>query len=485
VGGNQIGANEQLTNVPLSNGVFTVTLNGSNEFGPAPFNGQARFLQVEVCSDATCTARTTLGPRQPLTAAPFAAFAPAPWLQPTPGGANIAYTAGNVGINTQSPANRLHVAAASVGDGVRVSGGVGADPGFLLYNGSTQGGALGLAASATSWSLSAAAGDLVLRSNTNRNLILQSGMGGSGLLLNGLNQVGVGTTSPLAQFDTHTTGTLAILGETTATTGSTIGVNGSSLSIAGTGVFGFAAATTGSTVGVYGQANSTTGDGVHGLANSTSGGPNGVFGQCNAPNGNGVTGLLNATTGIGNGVEGISHSGDSLSDGVYCVGNFDCTGNKSFRIDHPDDPQNMYLKHYCSEGPEPLNVYQGRVRTDAAGYAWITLPHYFAEINRSPQYNLTVIDASDDFVLAKVSHEIENNQFQIRTSKPGVDVCWEVKAVRNDLWVQRFGAPVEIAKPDSQRGTYQNPELYGRPPEMGMDSIRSLSPDVTGPSSRP
>src|SRR5207244_577002 len=126
-----------------------------------------------------------------------------------------------------------------------------------------------------------------------------------------------------------------------------------------------------------------------------------------------------------------------------------------------------YLFHYCSEGPEPLNVYQGRVVTDARGYAWVSLPHYFEEINRSPEYVLTVIDGSDDFVLAKVSREIQDNRFQIRTSKPGISVSWEVKGVRNDRWVQMYGAPVEVPKPESQRGTYQRPELYAKPESMG------------------
>src|SRR5262245_494697 len=94
-GGNQIGTTPQATNVPISNGLFTVTLNGSSQFGSTAFNGTARFLQIEVCSDASCVTRTTLAPRQPLTVAPYAAFAAAPWTQPVAGGSTIAYTAGN------------------------------------------------------------------------------------------------------------------------------------------------------------------------------------------------------------------------------------------------------------------------------------------------------------------------------------------------------------------------------------------------------
>src|SRR5438128_6194715 len=99
---------------------------------------------------------------------------------------------------------------------------------------------------------------------------------------------------------------------------------------------------------------------------------------------------------------------------VYGVGNFGATGNKSFRIDHPLDPLNKYLLHYCAEGPEPRNVYQGSVVTDSDGFAWIDLPNYYTEINRDPLYQLTVVDRSDDFVHAKVAQEIRGNRFQIR-----------------------------------------------------------------------
>jgi hypothetical protein len=101
------------------------------------------------------------------------------------------------------------------------------------------------------------------------------------------------------------------------------------------------------------------------------------------------------------------------------------------------------------------------VVTDAQGYATITLPAYFESINRDFRYQLTVIDDSDDFVLAKVVREIQNNQFVIRTSKPFVKVSWRVEAVRNDLWVQRYGYQTEQEKPKEHQGKYLHPELYG------------------------
>ena len=40
---------------------------------------------------------------------------------------------------------------------------------------------------------------------------------------------------------------------------------------------------------------------------------------------------------------------------------------KSFRIDHPSDPENRYLVLYFSEAPQPQNFYNGIVTLDEAG----------------------------------------------------------------------------------------------------------------------
>ena len=59
--------------------------------------------------------------------------------------------------------------------------------------------------------------------------------------------------------------------------------------------------------------------------------------------------------------------------------------------------------------------------------------------------------------------------FRIAGGKPGAKVSWRVEALRNDRWVQRRGAPVEVEKQGLEKGSYQHPELYGQPPEMGMN----------------
>lgn len=102
-GGTMIGGVQVVTNVPVTGGVFSVAVNANDEFGPQAFNGEARWLQVEVCADSTCASATVLGPRQAVTAAPYAL---GPWqLQ----GSDIGFTQGRVGIGTATPAAPLHL----------------------------------------------------------------------------------------------------------------------------------------------------------------------------------------------------------------------------------------------------------------------------------------------------------------------------------------------------------------------------------------
>ncbi len=331
-----------------------------------------------------------------------------------------------------------------------------------------------------------------------------------------------------------------IFGSTTATTGTTYGVHGQSASTAGRGVFGEATATSGTTYGVYGQSSSSSGTGVFGIATATAGTTYGVYGQSNSPNGyggyfvgrgyfsgkvgigtnapayalevisstedrtlqvthtatsgtvytivattpspagTGVLGVASATTGTNYGVRGRANSANGW--GVYAVGRLGASGTKSFQIDHPLSPETHYLNHFCTEAPEPLNTYSGNVVTDARGYAVVQLPDYFEAINRDFRYQLTVIDSSDDFVLAKVVSEIQNNQFVIRTNKPFVKVSWRVEAVRNDLWVQQYGFQTEQEKPMEHQGKYLHPELYGQPKEKGIHHDPVSEPAETTPS---
>ncbi len=70
-GGAQVGGDQTVDDVLVSNGLFTVILNAGGEFGAQAFNGEARWLQTSV----TCPndgGPVTLSPRQPVTPAPYA-----------------------------------------------------------------------------------------------------------------------------------------------------------------------------------------------------------------------------------------------------------------------------------------------------------------------------------------------------------------------------------------------------------------------------
>lgn len=84
--GNPIGG--PLTNAPttVSNGLFTVSL----DFGSNIFNGDSRWLQIGARTNGSVNPYTLLAPLQPVTAAPYAMFAP------NAGAAQTAATAGSV-----------------------------------------------------------------------------------------------------------------------------------------------------------------------------------------------------------------------------------------------------------------------------------------------------------------------------------------------------------------------------------------------------
>ncbi len=75
IGGTQVGGVQAINALPVTAGLFTVTLNGGGEFGGNAFNGNARWLQIAVRSPAGGGVFTTLSPRQALTATPHALFA--------------------------------------------------------------------------------------------------------------------------------------------------------------------------------------------------------------------------------------------------------------------------------------------------------------------------------------------------------------------------------------------------------------------------
>jgi hypothetical protein len=220
-----------------------------------------------------------------------------------------------------------------------------------------------------------------------------------------------------------------------------------------------------------------TGDSFYtGSLNLTSSEAEGITAQSTYFNGIGIYAHDEGTSGFGGDLEGgyvgVYAKGPGyaaqLNGDVEVIGNLSKSGG-SFKIDDPIDPAGKYLSHSFVESPDMMNVYNGNVVTDANGLATIQLPEWFDSLNRDFRYQLTSIGQHSD---AWVETEIANNQFTIRTEKPGVKVSWQVTGIRQDAWANAHRIPVEQEKPAAEKGLYLHPELFGHAGEDGIGSMR-------------
>jgi len=281
-----------------------------------------------------------------------------------------------------------------------------------------------------------------------------------------------------------TTGAAGVSGFEGATTGQVYGVTGgtNSTTQGAVGVSGYEGATTGSVAGVAGGTNSTEGEGVFGSANATSGRAVGVIGQTSSPDGAG--GAFTNLSGAGLVLQGLAGKSfksvftvDARGNGFY-AGNLNVTGkltkgSGSFKIDHPLDPANKYLSHSFVESPDMMNVYNGNVTTDRHGFATVNLPDYFEALNGDFRYQLTVIG---QFAQAIVAKKIASNTFVIRTSRPHVEVSWQVTGIRHDAYANAYRIPVEEEKAAGEQGYYLHPEVFGQPESKGISAARKAVP---------
>ncbi|MFH1477042.1 MAG: hypothetical protein ABIH24_06095 [Verrucomicrobiota bacterium] len=102
---------------------------------------------------------------------------------------------------------------------------------------------------------------------------------------------------------------------------------------------------------------------------------------------------------------------------------------KTFEIDHPLDPENKILRHYCMEGPQVWNVYAGNVQL-VNGQAIVQLPDYYSALNLvgSEIYSLTPIG---ELALLAVGAEVDRNCFTIIGNRD-IKISWTIKVLRND-----------------------------------------------------
>lgn len=284
--GAQQGATLVRNPVTTSAGVFTVTL----DFAANVFGGADRYLEIGVRLAGNVGAYTTLAPRQPITASPYAIQTlNAQQLGGLPASRYIAGDAsGNVGIGTTSPQSKLTVQASGYGL-THTSGAV------------TLGTFISTAAGGSGW--------LGTKSNHPLNFFTNDSL--PQMTLDTSGNVGIGTTTPTTKLSalSSTPGISAIYGESATGRGvwgkstSSRGVYGESTSLegvygissSGTGVLG--ASTSGS--GVYGQTavSSLTAAGVYGKGIGS--GSIGVIGESNLDNAVGVFGVSTSPGGVG------------------------------------------------------------------------------------------------------------------------------------------------------------------------------------------
>lgn len=227
------------------------------------------------------------------------------------------------------------------------------------------------------------------------------------------------------------------------------------------GVEGYAwnSGSSAATTGMLGYSDGLNGNGVFGECSNGTAFPLGIWGVSmrGSPNSSGYTN----TNGYA-GYFGLASTPNAgyvrvLND-ISIVGNMSA-GTKSFKIDHPLDPENKYLMHSCVESPDMMTIYNGIAVTDANGESVIKLPDYFQALNKDYRYQLTPIG---QFAQCTILKEIENNQFVIKTDKPGIKVSWQVTGVRNDPYAQQNRIIPETEKPIEFKGTYLHPEAYAK-----------------------
>ena len=291
-----------------------------------------------------------------------------------------------------------------------------------------------------------------------------------GIFVDDNGRVAIGTPVPTAKLDLRIdddSTTPAIFVEKNSGTGYAVHVQ--KWDPNGAGIFTHHRSASGNGQAINARTESPDGFGVYGNNFSQSGPATGVYGLSRrSSTGRGVSGFAESSTGVTYGVYG-DVNGNPDGFGVFSNGKLGSSGFKTFRIDHPTDPENKYLQHYSSEGPEPINEYSGNAILGSDGSAWVQLPDYFEMINIDFRYTLTAIGAPAPGLY--IASEVQNNAFQISGGQAGLKVSREVKARRNDPYARAYAAPVVVEKQGIEIGKYLQPQLFGKPASMGMTQV--------------
>lgn len=477
----------------------------SLDFGQAAWNGNQRWLGIEIRSPAGAGAWQAMSPRHLIAPAPYAIYAMSAATGPVgpQGPSGPAGPQGPAGTNGASgasgpmgpagpagPAGPMGPAGPQGAQGPAGSSGGGGP--FIMNGGNAyfNTGFIGLGTAIPQYPMH-------IETSLQRALYAKSTSNAS---------AGFGVFGQVSAGDAS-----GVVGWNTSVTGIANGVFAQSDSFSGNGLYAIASAASGSTNGVFAQANSPDGTGIAGLAPAFAGVTTGVLGRADSSSNDatGVYGAAAGASGVTNGVWGVSVSSSAGAAGVYAAsyaasgvgigilasadsadgyamysdGDFVSAGAKAFIIDHPLDPANRLLFHYCNEGPEPTNTYRGTVFLDGEGRAVIELPPYFAEINTNPTYQLTPVGAPMPglYVSTEAGGTLAN-QFAVAGGAPGARVSWTVTATRHDQRLRAHPTVTEADKPEGWKGRYVSPAAYGFPLEM---SVVRRAPKVWTPPAQP
>jgi hypothetical protein len=311
----------------------------------------------------------------------------------------------------------------------------------------------------TTGSFNTASGYSALASNTTGRNNTASGSSALNDNSSGSNN----TASGLAALASNTTG-----GNNTASGTAALFANSTGSDNTASGYYALTSNITGTLLTCIGFGCNTTADG---LTNATAIGANAMVGESNALVLGSINGVNSATSGTNVGIGTttpqypLDVNGNANFSGNVSIGGSLSKGSGSFKIDHPLDPANKYLYHSFVESPDMMNVYNGNVVTDKSGMATVVLPEYFEALNRDFRYQLTAVG---QFAQAIVAKKVDHNRFVIRTSKPHVEVSWQVTGIRQDAYANAHRIEVEEDKPQQEQGHYLHPELFGAPPEQAV-----------------
>jgi len=176
----------------------------------------------------------------------------------------------------------------------------------------------------------------------------------------------------------------------------------------------------------------------------------------------------------------IASGGAVTIFGNLTVGGKISAGTKDFVIDHPLDPQNKLLYHTSIESPDMKTLYDGVIKLDARGEAWVMLPDYFEALNQDFRYMLTPLDRSAPNL--HVARRVAKNRFKIAGGKPNMEVSWQVTGIRHDAFANANRGSIEVEKSASERGKYLHPESFGVSAEQATSAAAepAKTPEISG-----